>query len=224
LGEYLKVWAALLGDENEPHFAGIVKGSAVLRAAVPVGKKTSAKLRLVTAADPSSDGLSHPAKPYAQLIALMASDRLVGEVKDRGGQVLLELCPRPVAAEAKVVVHDLSTIDGVVISLAGADDTVHLRLQDFDGRVYRVTLRDLEVARKLASHFRSTAIRAQVHGSWCRGEDGTWEQQTLYLDSFDVLDEEPASEILHRLNALPGNRWATMDDADAFLEDLRSGA
>lgn len=32
LADYLKAWAVLLGDVNEPQFAGIVNGSAVLRA------------------------------------------------------------------------------------------------------------------------------------------------------------------------------------------------
>jgi len=44
-----EAWAALLGEGNEPHFAGIVKGSAVLRASVPSSHRLATKVHLLSA-------------------------------------------------------------------------------------------------------------------------------------------------------------------------------
>lgn len=218
LGEYLQAWAALLGDENKPHFAGIVKGSAVLRARVGGDAKLTTKVRLVAAREGVED---QSARAYEQLATMMVRDQCTGEVRDSAGAVILEFKRQPTPEVRPVVMQDSATVDGVVISLAGADDTVHLRLQDADGAVYKVTLRNLETARALASHFRASPIRAHVHGSWSRDADGSWRAVSLYLDRFEELDDEPAASILSRLSALPGNRWAVMADADLALRELR---
>lgn len=221
LADYLKAWAVLLGDGNEPQFAGIVKGSAVLRASLPADSRLTTKVRLLSA----NAGTDESAVKSAAAIAeMMGRDRVHGEVQDRTGAVILEFRPRERVALPEYVMHDTAVVDGVVISLVGADDTVHLRLQDSDGSVFKVTVRSLETARNLAQHFRGEVLRAYVHGTWTRTAEGSWQPNSLYLDRFDVLDDEPASAILSRLSALPGNRWATMESPDQLLRQLRGDA
>jgi len=64
-------------------------------------------------------------------------------------------------------------------------------------------------------------LRAHVHGTWKRTADAKWEPYALYLDRIEELTDEPASAILSRLSALPGNRWATMGDPQALLRIIR---
>lgn len=220
LAEYLKAYASLLGDSNEPTFAGVVRGSALLRASVPHHRKLETKVRLITAKLDADEGLIRVVDSLAHM---MSRDGFSGDIEDRQGAVILEF-RRPTAAVElrEQVIHDVGVIDGVVVGLVGIDDTVHVRLQSSDGQTSKVTVRDLAIARQLALHFRGDAIRAHVHGSWKRNSEGVWEPLALYLDRFDELSDEPAGEILSRLSSLPGNRWATMDDPDGLLRNIRS--
>lgn len=218
LGEYIRAWAALLGDGNEPQFAGVVKGSAVLRASIPMSSRLTTKIRLISAKVGSDEGAARAASVISEMLQ---HDLVAGEVRDRAGALILEF-PRlgPVALPS-VFMQDVAVVDGVVVSMVGADDTVHLRLQDVGGLTYKVTVRNLEAARQLARHFRGETVRAHVHGTWMRSPDGQWQPHTLYLDRFELLDDEPAASILARLSVLPGNRWATMDDSDRLLDEIR---
>jgi hypothetical protein len=220
LGEYIKAWAALLGEGNEPQFAGVVKGSAVLRAAVPLQSRLNTKIRLISARSGSDDGAARAASTISEM---MQRDRVAGEVRDRAGALILEFRRANLAAAShpSAPLHDVAVVDGVVTSMVGADDTVHLRLQDVGGITYKVTVRNLETARQLARHFRGEAVRAHVHGTWVRSADGQWQPHLLYLDRFELLDAEPTASILARLSALPGNRWATMDEPDKLLDEIR---
>lgn len=221
LAEYLRVYAELLGEGNEPRFAGIVSGSALMRAQLPYDKRLDVKLRLMSAESNAAPGPGYSA--VEKLSDMLEHDGLTGEVEDRQGAVILQFRrPERKDAPAEHVVYDTGVLDGVLVGLVGLDDTVHLRLQDVGGKTYKVILRDIGMARQLARHFRGDPLRAHVHGSWKRTADGQWVPHALYLDRFEETSDEPASAILARLSGLPGNRWSTMDDPERLLRDLRS--
>ena len=221
LGEYLKVYAALLGDDNEPKFAGVVKGSALLRASIASERKTAThrRLLLIRTAAAHDENLI---RAHDQLADMLATDKASGGVEDRDGAVILEFTRRDVdLARPEHIVQDTGVIDGVVVSLVGIDDTVHLRLLDSENQSRKVTVRDINEARKLARYFRGGVLRVHVHGTWKRTGEGAWEPHALYLDRFEELGDEPASELLTELSALEGNRWSTMDDPQALLRRLK---
>lgn len=220
LAEYLKDWAGLLGEANTPVFRGIIKGSVVLRASVNADKKIDVRGRLL-AAKTQSD--SAAAKFIEKLNTAMARDALRGSVIDSSGSVVLEFNKqtKPEVAPAEYIVPDNGTIDGVVVGIQGVDDTVHIRLQEANGAVFSLGLRDLAMARKFAAHFRGEPIRVQVHGTWKRTAAGVWEPHNLMVDSFDDLDQIDAKELMDRLRAIPNNGWADMKDPIGFWKDLR---
>lgn len=220
VGEYLKAYASLLGDGNQPKYAGIVKGSALLRSSIPSECKSATRLRLLSARQPAAidDGV---ARAVDLLADMLAADEAIGDLEDRQGAVILEFARRDVAPTPEPIVQDTGVIDGVVVSLVGIDDTVHLRLLDSESRSHRVTVRDIGEARKLARYFRGEVLRIHVHGTWKRTHGGTWEPHALYLDHFEELGDELAGELLSQLSSLEGNRWATMEDPQALLRQLR---
>jgi len=219
LGEYMRAYAALLGQGNEAKFAGIVKGSVLLRASVPSERQTETRLRLLSMRVAANDDLM---RAHDQLADMLATDAVSGDVEDRNGVVVLELSHRkPETAQPEVIVQDTGIIDGVVVSLVGIDDTVHLRLLDSEQTSQKITVRDIAEARKLARHFRGEVLRVHVHGTWKRTGEGVWEPHTLYLDHFEELGGESASELLNELSALEGNRWASMDDPQGELRRIR---
>jgi hypothetical protein len=220
LAEYLKEFANLLGEAQRPVFGGIVKGSALLRSAVPPDANPTVRLRLVEA---KLDPETNPGRHAGNIEKLMERDNTRGQVEDRNGAVILEFSPKKKTAEVQkeYFIQDTGIIDGIVVSIAGVDDTVHIKLQATTGGTQSVVLRDIEMARQLAHHFRADPIRMYVHGSWKRTAKGNWEPNMLYVDRFEELDDRSAKEVLQQLAELPGNKWASMSDPSAFLKELR---
>lgn len=222
LAEYLKEFAALLGDEGKPVFAGIVAGSVVIRARETQQLPHAlVRSRVRTArVDREAPG----GRSYARLNDLMAGDGADGIVLDRDENTIVELPGRAVAAPPpqEYTMTDVGFIDGLVVGIAGVDDTVHIRVQEATGAVHSVDLRDLGRAREIAQHFRAEPVRIHVHGTWKRLAGGTWVPQAVHFDRFEVLDPAGAREVFDALAAIPGNGWAEVADPDALWTSMRT--
>jgi hypothetical protein len=219
LADYLRDWAGLLGEGNNPIFRGVVRGSVELRSKVADSRKVEAKVRLIQAKTQTDAGA---ARYVESLNRSMVRDGLSGFVENQQGDVILELNQTPKRqAEREYVVPDTGTIDGVVVSIGGIDDTVHVRIQEASGAVWSVALRDMQVARRFAACFRSDPIRVMVHGTWKRTAEGAWEPHNLFADGFEELDDSSARAVMDSLRAIPGNGWSDMDDPVAFWKDVR---
>lgn len=219
LAEYLEKWAQLIGEENRPVFGGVVRGSAVLRASVPFDRKLDTRSRIVSAKVGANPAASRAAESIERM---MASDGARGQVEDRTGAVIYEFRkPMVEPTPAEHVVPDVGVIDGTVVGIAGIDDTVHVRLQEGSGAVSNVSVRDMRLARHLATHFRGQPIRVHVHGTWKRDAAGVWSAHSLYADRLEELDSRTADVVLDELAAIPGNGWATVDEPEALWRTIR---
>jgi hypothetical protein len=220
LAEYLKDWAAVLGEANTPIFRGLVKGSVVLRATVNPQCKTEVRSRLLAIklhTDPAA------AKFVEKLNSAMARDAFQGTILDGSGAVIVDLTDqgKDAAKQVEHIIPDSGTIDGVVVGIQGVDDTVHIRIQESNGATFSVALRDLGMARRFAAHFRGDPVRVAVHGTWKRTSSGVWEPHHLTADSFEELDQSSAKDVMDKLRAIPDNGWASMADPVGFWKDLR---
>jgi hypothetical protein len=219
LAEYLRDWAGLLGEGNNPVFKGIVRGSVELRSKVEETRKTEAKVRLLQA---KTQPDSAAARYVESLNRAMLRDSLSGRVENQQGDVILELNQaKKRDVQPEYVIPDTGTLDGVVVSIGGIDDTVHVRIQEASGAVWSVALRDMQVARRFAACFRGDPIRVMVRGTWKRTADGLWEPHNLFADDFEELDGSSARSVMDALREIPGNGWSEMDDPVAFWKDLR---
>ena len=222
LAEYLKEFAALLGDEGKPVFAGIVSGSVVIRARETQQLPPAlVRSRFRTARE---DRDAPGGRNYARLNDLMAGDGANGIVLDRNENTIIELPGRAVVAEpaCEHMMTDVGFIDGVVVGIAGVDDTVHIRIQEASGAAHSIDLRDLARAREVAQHFRAEPVRVHVHGTWKRLADGTWVPYAVHFDRFEVLETGTAREVFDALAAIPGNGWAEVADPDALWKSMRT--
>lgn len=219
LAEYIKAFADLLGDGSAPKLAGIVKGSVVLRVRDCGEHPALARQRIRDAANDDAPGNA----PYQKLINLMRKDGARGTIIDPGKNVLLTFAPSRTANDdaKEYILHDNGELDGVVVGIAGKDDTVHVRLQAHDGTVNSVTVRDMGLARELAGRFRLGTVRVHVHGTWKRRTDGVWEPNVVYADRIEDLDQSSAQDVFNALAAIPGNSWGALDDADALWRKIR---
>lgn len=220
LGAYLTEFADLLGKENTPTFCGIHNASVGVAATIPVSRTAHVHARLTQArTEPSS----RPGKILDQLEKMIGMDGVrQAELLDSSKNVIYHFEGRAAANEKQPTISQTATVDGVVIGMVGADDTMHLHLRDNFDRDIRILVRDEEKARKILEHFRKGMIRVTVNGSWKRTEYG-WIPETskCTLIDYEVLEEKPISEILAKFAAVPGNGWAEQKDPDGLLSELR---
>lgn len=222
VADYLREWAGLLGDKAKPRFAGVVKGSVVLRARQGGDHKAVVRHRLkLAAANDEAPGRDH----FDRIVRLLDADGAKAAVIDRSEDVVIEFPSiRPSSLRAKeYIVNDSAEIDGIVVGVEGIDDTAHLRVQDPRGQVISMQLRDMTMARAAAGHFRGEPIRVRVHGTWRRSPEGDWSPLSLHVDSVETLDQATVAELMERLRLIPGNGWADMDstEAQSLSDDLR---
>jgi hypothetical protein len=222
VAEYLREFSALLGDLPSVRFAGLVKGSAVLRSYVAPQDEQMVQVRLLEART-IPDSL--PADQANKVARLLGRDGFRAELIDRKNNKVLDFVMPEAMNQAigEVIVSDSGTLDGVVVGIQGADDTVHVRLRDSDGVESRVIFRDLIQARELAHRFRGEPVRVYVHGTWKRSPEGVWTTNNVYADRFEDLDETSALDVFEKLRAIPGNGWSDVDDPMNAWRGLREG-
>lgn len=220
LALYMQEFAELLGVENQPVFRKIVRASTGIAAAVPSAhQKRSAERLHVAKTKPDSN----PGRNLRMIETMLGEDSIkTAELLDTSRNVvyLFKADVPGVADGARVV--QTGVVDGTITGLVGADDTMHLHLRDQQDRDLRFVVRDETMARKLLTHFRQGLVRLCVHGSWRRTDQG-WvpESNRCTVDSFELLDATPLSEIFRSLTKVPGNGWLTLDDPQAAWRDLR---
>lgn len=220
LGEYLRIFAELLGLENAPVFKGIKNASIGLKAQIPTPRREAAWVRIQEAKYKEK---SRPRNLLRKLESMLGEDSFgSAELKDAQDNVVVLFQAKQPPPMSKMTIRQAGEVDGVVTGLVGADDTMHLHLRDIHDRDIKLIVRDEELARELLGRFRLGTVRVRVHGSWLRTELG-WipESNKCTVDSFLVLIEEPLTKIMGRLSEVPGNGWREMDDPYAFWRDIR---
>jgi len=219
LADYMKAFADLIGDASSPKLVSIVKGSVVMRVRDCGEHPAIARQRIRDAEDDDTPGNTS----YQKLISLMHKDGARGSIIDRDRNVLLAFTPTRAANDEskEYILHDNGELDGVVVGIAGKDDTVHVRLQALDDTVHSVTVRDMVLARELAVRFRYGTVRVHVHGTWKRRADGIWEPNVVYADRIEDLDQASALDVFKELAVIPNNGWNTLDDAGELWRKIR---
>lgn len=221
LADYMKEFAALLGDDAKPVFAGVVKGSAVLRARQTDEYPVATKHRIQAAAN---DPVGTAGRSFRRLSEMAARDSYRAEVLDRDQKVVVQLQSyKPVLAglDQELLVHDAGELNGYVVSVAGVDDTVHIKLSDPAGGDHKVVTRDMRIAQALAARFRGGPVRLHVHGTWKRASTGKWEAHHVYIDDFEDLHDVGASEVFLPLKGTPDTGWSRSADPTKEWEEIR---
>jgi len=222
LAEYMADFAALLGRENAVHFAGLEKGSTKLTARVEFEDvpKVTMRLRDIRQGNPPKDA----AKVFAQLDNRLANDNATGRIfveGEEGGVVELLAFPgrdRP-KTQSYGPFKQEGTLDGVLISVGGKDETISLRLQNGD-MIYSNCETNRTTARELGRHL-FEPIRVYGNGRWIRQADGAWTLEHFRVHRFDMLGRDTLRDTVTALRAVRGSEWKDMDDPLAELADLR---
>ena len=224
LAEYMADFAALLGKDNAVHFAGLEPGSTKLAALVgfeDVPKVTS-RLNDIRRGSPPKDAV----KLFGQIDAKLANDNAIGRIllEEGEGAAAAELLAFPGRERPKTQswgpFNEEGTLDGLLISVGGKDETVPLRLQNGD-TTYSNCDSTRTIARELGKHL-FEPVRVFGTGRWTREPDGAWTLLRFKVHRFEVLGKDSLRDTVTALRAVRGSEWKTMAYPSAELADLRS--
>lgn len=219
LADYISEFAALLGGDAQPVLDSIVRSSIIVRAR-QAGDQHPAytRQRLQQAAN---DPTVPAGRSFRRLGDLMAASGARGDVVDeQHNTVIVFPAARRAPVIPELIVADVGTLDGQVVGVSGADDTVHLRLLDIGNVEYKITLRDLAMAQELAKLFRGPPVRVFVHGTWRRSPGGGWSPHAVYADRIEVLDASSAAEVFQELRAIKTG-WSNIENPLDELAEIR---
>jgi hypothetical protein len=217
--DYVDALRGIFDAGDDIFFRQVRKGSAVLEfsiadKAVPRIEK---RLSLLGSADAPAD----MALQCAAINRYLRRDNASAKLMRKGGRVVLARFAgirTPLAQEA--IVHENGTLDGVVVGVRGIDDSVPVWLQTDEGITLKCNAKR-ELARRIAPLF-DTYVRVAGKGKWRRGDDARWTLEEFDIQSFERLDETPLHELVQSIQALEGNGWNELEDAQAAWRELRA--
>ncbi len=222
LAKYMQAFAAMLGNEHGVHFDQLKPGSTQLvsridREEIP---KVDEQLERVRRREAGQDAL----KAWNEIDRLLADDNATGYVYE-GESPTAQIIEFPGVKRPKPVKYGPFTqegsIDGILISVTGADQTIHLQLQNGELK-YTGIETDRETARRLGHHL-FEPIRLHGSGRWMREEDGIWTLKRFRVATFAILKNHDLAEAVEDMRAAQGSHWAEMDEPIAALDELRDG-
>lgn len=224
LAEYMREFAELLGSRQAVHFAGLVKGSVVLRARVDESLTAETAIRIleVKAGTAPKDAVERVAK----IDRLMRDDGARGEILRRDGNVIyaFEGAQSPASAQPEITISQDGELTGTVMRIGGRDETVPLLLGDTDGNFFEATIKGRELAKQIAAYLFGQPIRVSGNGTWTRDAEGAWKLDRFLATSFEVLDDRSALDVINEMRVLAGNGWSEIDDPLGEWQKLRGGA
>lgn len=215
LAEYLRELSTLLGCRESVHFDGVSQGSACLNALVEDDQYHAVLLQARLAA--GGEGSKRAQKAYRQLASLMEEDRVDGTLLDGVAQVLE--FPKAKTAAPPVVIRKKGSVQGRLYVVGGKDETIVVRLEGAAGESLLC-----EVGTALAEQLGSMLfkhVRLHGEGVWESRPNGGWRLKKLEAHSFDPLENCTLKSGIRKLRALSSGGVSDMDDAHAFILELR---
>lgn len=223
LAQYMQNLAAMLGHEAGVHFQTLKQGSTKLVTRIDHEEvpKVAAHLERVKRGDGSPEAI----KAQAEIDRLLAEDNATGFVYE-DDNMSAEIINFPGVTRPRPVIYgpfkQEGSLDGILISVSGADDTVHLQLQNGSIKYTGIdTNRD--TARQLAKYMYEP-IRIYGMGRWLRDEEGNWILKKFRVDNFFVLAPDDLSHTVNIVRNIEGSEWKQMDDPVSVLKNLRDKA
>jgi len=220
LAQYMQNLAAMLGHDAAVHFETLKPGSTQIVSRID--HEDVPKVATDLAQLKRGEGTPEAKKAQAAIDQLLAEDNATGfvyEDEDENAKIIAfpgVTRPKPTTFGP---FHEEGSLDGVLISVSGADQTVHLQLQNGDIRYTGIDT-NRETARRLAKHMYEP-VRVFGTGRWLRDQEGTWLLKRFKVESYKVLRSDDLKEAIDQMRAIEGSEWKDMDDPIGALKALR---
>jgi hypothetical protein len=217
LAEYMRELSDILGEPSAVHFERLEPGSTVIvhrieREAVPKVRERVSNVR-------RGEGPREALRAYKAINRLLREDNAVGFVQDKQSKAVIIRFPGREEAEEKFAsVRQHGSIDGMVIRVGGADDTVPVWLEA-EGKQITHCYTTRAIAKQIGAKLFET-VRLFGRGRWSRDSEGTWTLVEFKIESFEPLQETSLSSALAEVRAIPAE-WG--EDALTELGMIRHG-
>ena len=220
LAEYMTSLAKFLGEPAMVHFVKLEKGSTVLvqkidTEAIP---KIQARIERVKRGDAPTEEVG----PYNTINEMLREDNGVGVLLGGRKSKLLKFPGREI--EAPITYGGVSqegTIDGIPIRIGGKNEIVPISIQEEEREYFCHARRN--VAKRIAPHIFTSALRFSGRGRWHRDENGNWVLDDFMISDFIQLKDAPLSEVVDELRAVEGSEWDKLKDPWNELHKLQYG-
>lgn len=220
LAQYMQNLAAMLGHENAVHFQTLKPGSTQL--VTTVDHEDVPKVANHLAQVKRGEGSPDATKAQAEIDRLLAEDNATGFVYEDENESA-EIIAFPGVTRPKPTSYgpfnQEGSLDGILISVSGADQTVHLQLQNGEIKYTGIDT-NRETARRLAKHMYEP-VRIFGTGRWLRDPKGNWILKKFRVDSYTVLATDDLKDAINQMRDIEGSEWKNMDDPISALKALR---
>lgn len=218
LAEYMLEVARLLGEYDHVHFERVRKGSAVLASRVDFVAVPKVRARVRAGA---SGEVTDLRRTWLKLDQMLASDNATGVLSEKGHKGLIFRFPGREAASAEIgPISQEGSIQGILVSIGGEDNTAHARLKD--GDEVRSCEISRDIARRLCPHLYGPTIRMLGRGRWRRTKEGAWELLHFKGHDFEILDDRGGFRaVVDKVRTINGGGAFEGDDPVAEVIRLR---
>jgi hypothetical protein len=220
LAEYLTDLAVLFGEDKSVHLVAVEQGSTVLLNLVE--REAEPKIRERIAAVDRNDAPPEAMKAARSINERLRKDNAKGEVVDPVGDNLIIF---PGYEQGEPLIYGPFNQPGVIIgvpTLVGGDnDPVPVHLKGAQGVTYNC-LAKRDVAKAIAVHLFTTAIRAEGIARLTRNGAGEWETAKFTIKDFKPLSDATLRETIEELRAIPAE-WKKKEDPLGELRNIRHG-
>jgi len=220
LARYMQHLAAMLGHDAAVHFERLKPGSTQL--VTRIDHEDVPKVADHLAQVKRGEGSPEAAKAQAEIDNLLADDNATGFVYEDDNESA-QIIAFPGVTRPKPATfgpfNQEGSLDGVLISVSGADQTVHLQLQNGEIKYTGIDT-NRETARRLAKHMYEP-VRLFGTGRWLRDQEGKWILKKFKVESYKVLAADDLKDAIAQMREIEGSEWKAMDDPIGALRALR---
>lgn len=215
LAQYLAALSELYGSPEHVHFEAVERGSAKLKSRAsdssyqPIVKRARQAERGV--------GVKSAISAFVRLGELMAEDGVTGTVVS--GSATIIKFPRASKRPEPLVITEQSSVQGMLYSVGGKDETVPVRLEGADGETLMCESSQ-DMARQLGQHLYSQ-VRVTGSGEWVRGEQGAWRLKKLVIESYELLQKGTLRSAIEQLREIGPTQWEQYDNPHGTILNSR---
>lgn len=220
LAAYLTDLANLLGEDKSVHLVKLEKGSTVLVNLIE--REAEPKVRERLAAVERNDGPPEAMKAAKNINERLRKDNAKGEIIDPAGDNLIVF---PGCEQGEPLIYGPFNQPGVVVgvptAIGGDSDPVPVHIKGPQGVTYNCWAKR-DIAKAIAEHLFTTAIRAEGIARMMRNGAGEWETVRFTIKGFKPLSDATLRETIDELRAIPAE-WKKKEDPLEELTDIRQG-
>ena len=220
LSQYLADIARMMGESANVHLDRIDAGSTV--PVIRVDWEAEPKVRDRLYAVRFNEGPLEARRAYREINRRLVEDNANGTLLDPSRSKVIRFPGRDAANQIEFgPLSETGTLQGIPIKLGGESDPVPIHLED--GEEKHIVYAPRRIAKQLAPHLFTSAVRVQGKGRWTRNSLGEWELSRFYVESFEVLKDGSLMQDLATLRAIPAE-WKSLEDPLSELAAIKAGA